>query len=133
MHGIRVLGLLCALAWAASGQPADKKQAVLAADAAYRAAVLRSDTAALAAIFADDGVIVHSDGTTDNRANFLDAISSVRLKLQSHERSNVAIQIHGWTAVLLSQTRKDFTYKGNPATDNDESLAIYAKKVRARA
>ncbi|MGA2881381.1 MAG: nuclear transport factor 2 family protein [Bryobacteraceae bacterium] len=128
MTGLRSVGVLLLLVSAAHGQSGDQKKEVLQADAAYRDAILRGDVAVLAAIMNEDIVIVHSDGTADDRANFLEAISSGRLKLQSYERSNVSIRIHGSTALLLSQTRKHFTYKGSPATDEDMSLVTYVKE-----
>jgi hypothetical protein len=45
-------------------------------------AVLGGDTNKLPRLFADDILIVHSDGTTDSKANFLGAISSRRLKMR---------------------------------------------------
>jgi len=128
MTGLRSVGFLLLLVSAAQGQPGDQEKEVLQADAAYRDAILRADVTALAAIMNEDILIVHSDGGVDNRANFLEAISSGRLKLQSYERSNVSIRIHGSTALLLSQTRKHFTYKGSPATDEDLSLVTYVKE-----
>ena len=61
----------------------DPKTAVLHTDADYRNAILHSDSVKLAGIFADDIIIVRSDRRRDTKSNFLDAISSGRLKLTS--------------------------------------------------
>jgi uncharacterized protein (TIGR02246 family) len=100
---------------------------VLARDAEYRAAVLRGDGGKLADIFADDIIIVHSDGTTDTGANFIDAVSSGRLKLNTYERSRVVVRIYGTVALLYSRTVRTFTYRGSPATDDDTSLVTWSK------
>ena len=69
----------------ARGHDRSLQAEVLNADAEYRLAVLNGDANSLAAIFADDILIVHSDGTTDSKANFLEAVSSGRLKLTTYD------------------------------------------------
>jgi ketosteroid isomerase-like protein len=80
---MKAIALLALLACRLSCQAIDAKTQILDTDAQYRNAVLRDDAAKLAIIFADDILIVHSDGGTDTKANFLDAILSGRLKLTS--------------------------------------------------
>jgi hypothetical protein len=111
-----------------SEEVANETKEVLKTDAAYQGAILRSDIEALKTMLREEIVIVHSDGTTDNRANFLESISSGRLKLRSYVRSNTSVHIYGSTALLLSQTRKTFTYKGKIGTDDDTSLVTYVKE-----
>ena len=94
----------------------------------YREAVLRGDANKLARLFADDILIVHSDGTTDSKTNFLDAISSGRLKMRSYERTNVQVRVFGSVAVLFSQTKKIFTYKDTPGIDVDLSTMTYLRQ-----
>lgn len=105
----------------------DAKAQILDADAQYRDAVLRGDAAKLASIFADDILIVHSDGGTDSKANFLDAIASGRLKMTSYERSGVQVRTYGSTALLFSKAAKTFAYKGKPAKANDTSVVTFSK------
>jgi ketosteroid isomerase-like protein len=123
--------LSCLLPGQAIHQPAaaeiDAKAEVLNADADYRYAVLHGDSATLATIFTDDILIVHSDGTKDTKANFLDAISSGRLKLISYERTDVQIRIYGAIALMFSRTAKSFAYKGSPGKANDTSIVTFSK------
>jgi uncharacterized protein (TIGR02246 family) len=105
----------------------DVKSQILDTDAQYRSAVLRGDAAKLAIIFADDILIVHSDGGTDSKANFLDAISSGRLKLTSYERSDVQVRTYGSTALMLSKTAKTFAYRGKPGKAHDTSIVTFSK------
>ena len=100
---------------------------VLNTDADYRRAVLQGDAAKLGIIFADDILIVHSDGGTDTKVNFLDAISSGRLKLTSYERNDVQVRIYGSVAVLFSKTIKMFLYRGSPGRANDSSIVTFSK------
>jgi ketosteroid isomerase-like protein len=120
--------LIICLSRSSPGQPTGAKDEVLKVDAIYREAVLRSDANALARVFADDILIVHSDGTTDTKANFLDAISSGRLKMRSYERTNVQVRVFGSVAVLFSQTKKIFTYNDAPGMDVDLSTMTYLKR-----
>jgi len=106
----------------------DARAEVLNVDAVYQAAVLHADVRALDAILADDILIVHSDGGTDNKKNFLDAISSGRLKMRSFERNQVEIRVHGSIVLLLSETRKIFDYQGRPGEDHDTSVVTYVKQ-----
>jgi ketosteroid isomerase-like protein len=111
-----------------AASPPDARTEVLNVDAAYQRAVLHADVTVLEAILADDILIVHSDGGTDDKKNFLDAISSGRLKMRSFERSHVEIRVHGSTVLLLSQTRKTFDYQGRPGEDHDTSVVTFMKQ-----
>ncbi len=124
---MKVIALLAFLACRLSCQAIDTKAQILATDAQYRDAVLRGDAAKLAIIFADDILIVHSDGATDSKANFLDAISSGRLKMTSYERSEIQVRTYGSTALLFSKTTKTFAYKGKPGKANDTSIVTFSK------
>jgi hypothetical protein len=75
--------LMICLSRSSPARPTGTQGEVLNTDATYREAVLRGDANKLARLFAGDILIVHSDGTTDTKANFLDAISSRRLKMRS--------------------------------------------------
>ena len=109
-------------------QPPDSQSQVLNADAIYREAVLTGNTSRLATIFADDILIIHSDGTTDTKANFLEAISSGRLKMESYERTEVQVRVFGSVAILSSRTKKTFKYRGTPGIDRDLSTMTYLKQ-----
>jgi ketosteroid isomerase-like protein len=110
----------------ATGQ-AQEKAEVLDADASYRNAVISGDAGKLANLLAGDILIVHSDGGTDTKVNFLDAISSRRLRLTSYERSDVQVRIYGSTALLFSKATKVFTYRGGPGRATDTSIVIFAR------
>ena len=126
LHAGCLLVFVSRLAAAQAGSSVEAE--VLKADAAYREAVLRSDVRGLMSIMREDVVIVHSDGTRDSRAVFLDSFSSGRLRMQSYERLEVAVHIHGQTAFLVSRTKKTFKYKGRAAKADDSSLVIYVKE-----
>jgi uncharacterized protein (TIGR02246 family) len=106
---------------------AREKAGVLDADANYRRAVVNGDATKLGALFSDDLVIVHSDGRMDTKANFLDAISSGRLKMTSYVRTDVQVRIYGSTALLFSEATKVFTYKGGPGKATDASMVVFSQ------
>jgi uncharacterized protein (TIGR02246 family) len=120
--------LMICLSCSSPAQPTVAQGEVLNADAVYREAVLRGDANKLARLFADDILIVHSDGTTDTNANFLDAISSGRLKMRSYERTNVQVRVFGSVAVLFSRAKKVFTYKDTSGIDVDLSTMTYLRQ-----
>ena len=118
--------LVCASAGRA--QAPDARTAVLNTDTMYREAVLHGDAKALATLLADDILIVHSDGTTDTKLNFLDAIGSGRLKMRSYERVDVQLRLFGPVAVLFAKTKKVFAYKNTPGVDVDLSTVTFVKQ-----
>jgi uncharacterized protein (TIGR02246 family) len=132
MTQLRLAALLSMLASSIfSAQPSSRatdEEQILKTDSAYREGLLHSDVKVLAELFADDVVIVHSDGGVDNKKNFLDAIASGRLKLRSYQRTNIRIRVYGNVALLLSQTKKAFHYKAAPAEDNDTSVITFIKR-----
>jgi len=101
---------------------------ILKVDNAYQKAVLAADAMSLSKIFDDDVLIIHSDGTTDNKGGFIGAISSGRLKMSTYTRSGVSVRVYNGVAMLFSQTRKTFLYKGSQATDEDVSIITYVNK-----
>ena len=120
--------LITCLSCSSPAQPTGAQGEVLNTDAIYTEAVLRGDADKLARLFADDILIVHSDGTTDTNANFLDAISSGRLKMRSYERTNVQVRVFGSVAVLFSRAKKVFTYKDTSGIDVDLSTMTYLRQ-----
>ncbi len=76
-------------------------------------------------LFADDVLIVHSDGTTDTKSNFVEALSSGRLKMKSYRRTDVHVRVYELVALLLSRTAKTFEYKSVPGKDNDVSVITF--------
>ena len=124
-----LLGVSIFISLSSPGLPPEATAEVLNVDAAYREAVVRGDVDRLATVFADNVLIIHSDGTTDTKVNFLNAISSGRLRMQSYERTHVQVRVFGAVAVLYSQTRKVFTYKNTPGVDVDLSTVTYLKQA----
>ena len=120
--------MICLSCSSPGALPTGAQGEVLNADAIYREALLRGDANKLARLFADDILIVHSDGTTDTKANFLDAISSRRLKIRSYERTNAQVRGFGSVAVLFSKAKKVFTYKDTSGIDLDLSTMTYLRQ-----
>ena len=79
-----------------------RKQEVLAAEQARIAALLSDDFAALDQILADDVTYAHSSGRIDNKTQFMDALTSGRVKYKAVEHSNQAVRFYGDTAILTS-------------------------------
>jgi uncharacterized protein (TIGR02246 family) len=132
MKSMALLTLLaCALLSQTVHRPSspeiDPKAELLETDAAYRDAVLHCDAAKLATIFADDIIIVHSDGGRDTKANFLDAIATGRLRLALYERSDIEVRTYGAVALMFSKATTTFTYRDSPAKASDTSIVTFSK------
>ena len=94
----RRIGLFLMLAVAAFG--ADAAEGVRAASAAWRAASIRQDAAALQRYLADDLVYAHAGGHTQNKAEYIAAVTTGPSHYESFRDSETKITVYGKTAVL---------------------------------
>ena len=94
---IRVAALLFALAAALAAEPAD---AVREASAAWRQAVIQRDEAALLRLLADDLLYSHANGRTQNKMEYIAAVTKGSGRYESFHDSDTTIRVYGKTAVL---------------------------------
>ncbi len=95
---LRAVALLLTLAAAAcAAEPAD---AVREASAAWRQAVIQRDEAALQRLLADDLLYSHANGRTQNKTEYIAAVSKGPGRYESFHDSDTAIRVYGKTAVL---------------------------------
>ena len=92
---IGVFLLLAAGAWGA-----DPAEGVRAASAGWRAAAIRQDAAALERYLADDLVYAHASGHSQNKAEYIAAVTAGPSHYESFRDSETKIAVYGKTAVL---------------------------------
>lgn len=80
------------------------EEEVRAAEARRFAAMVQVDAAALAGLLADDLTYTHSNGVVENKAQFLESLSSGRLRYLSIEPSEVVVRVYGDTAILTGRS-----------------------------
>ena len=95
MRAIALLFAVTACAFAAD--PAD---AVREASAAWRQAVIQRDEAALQRLLADDLLYSHANGRTQNKAEYIAAVTKGPGRYESFHDTDTTIRVYGKTAVL---------------------------------
>jgi hypothetical protein len=98
----RVITLLLVLA--ASLLAADPTAAVSAAADGWHEAAVKQDKAALERLLADDLTYSHAGGTTQNKAEYIAAVTHGPAHYESFTESDVKITIYGTVAVLSGFT-----------------------------
>lgn len=92
---ILLLWMAAASLWAA-----DPAQAVKAASDAWRAAVIKQDKAGLERFLAADLIYAHSNGHTQNKAEYIKAVTGGEGRYESFTDSETVIHVYGKAAML---------------------------------
>lgn len=95
-------------------QTADAKAQVLAADAAFRAAVCAGDVVALDALLTPEFVYIHSTGLEDSRAEFLARARGGPVTYVKRDVQGVVARVHGEAAAVTGHTAIGFRVADNP-------------------
>ncbi len=74
--------------------------AVMADSSRWRAAVIKQDKAALQRLLADDMLYSHSNGSTQTKAEYIEAVTKPPARYESFTDSETNIKVYGKTAVL---------------------------------
>jgi hypothetical protein len=86
-------------------QPSLVLDDVLALDDQRMRAMLTVDTATLEAVLSPDLSYTHSDGRTDTRDSYIEALNAGTLNYRRLERETVAATLHGEVALLQGHFR----------------------------
>ena len=90
-------------------------------------ALNKNDTAALEKIYADDYVLINTDGSMQTRAERLATIKSGELKFDSLSYSDVAVRVYGDTAVVTAIATVKATNKGKPLDQKQRVTQVDVK------
>ena len=95
---IRAVAILFVLA--ASLFAADPAQGVREASEGWRQAIIKQDEAALQRVLADDLSYSHASGKTQNKAEYIAAVTKGPSNYESFSESDTKIRVYGKTGVL---------------------------------
>ena len=95
---IRTIVLLSLLAFSLFA--VDPAQAVREASESWRQAIIKQDEAALQRVLADDLSYSHASGKTQNKAEYIAAVTKGPGNYESFSESDTTIRVYGKAAVL---------------------------------
>jgi hypothetical protein len=127
--GCIVLGMLAmgsALAGECGG-PVSADEALAAEDARY-AAQTGDDFAAMQRLFGADLVYTHSSAIVDNKASYIESMTSGTVKYRVMRRSDVKVRTYGCIAIISGQGNFDVTVKGQDIAVELRFHSIWAKR-----
>jgi len=100
---------------------------ILALEARRYAAMIAVDIPALGALLHDELVYVHSSGTVDTRASYLEALASGATRYRVVERLGEDVRVIGAVALVQGRSRIDVVVKGVEKLLNLRSLAAWTE------
>lgn len=109
---IRYILLAVTLAGASGAAEPRSKEAVTAADKAWAAATVKGDAATLNRLLAGDLNYIHSTGTIDTKAMFIDKLKTGQQKYSKLEHEGMDVRLYGATAVVTAAAQVESSTKG---------------------
>lgn len=91
--------VLLLLSLSASAQESTE-QTILKLEDQWTEALVKADTAFLERLYADDIVYTHTNGTVNNKAEFLGTLKAGKAKYLAVDRSEGKVQVHGDAAIV---------------------------------
>jgi ketosteroid isomerase-like protein len=89
-------------------------------------AMVENDLEHLAALLAEDLVYVHTDGTVESKAEFLERLRSGSLRYRSIEPTDVRVRTFGNTAIVTGRSQMAVTNGGADREFAIRYTAVYA-------
>lgn len=108
--------------------PADAERQVREVHARRFALMVAGDTAALGPVLADDLVYTHSSGAAETKAQFLEAITSGRLRYRAIQDREAKVRIYGEVGVVNGLVDAQVTIGGQDNTFAIRYVAVYARE-----
>ena len=93
----------------------------------FTQAVAANDVGAIGRFVADDWVIVDADGSVIDRLRFISAIESGALTHESMESTDVAVRVHGDTAVATGVTTSKGQFMGQSFTTRERATDVLVR------
>jgi Domain of unknown function (DUF4440) len=91
-------------------------------------AMIAADAAVLDELFDDRAIYTHSSGTTDSKAQYIESLTSGRLKYHSIERSGQEITMYENTAVVKVGTKLQITNAGGDRTITGQGTCVWIRE-----
>ncbi len=97
-------------------------------DSARFATMVAGDAAALKNVLGEDLSYTHSNGEVQDRAHFLDALSTGALRYESMAPSGVMVRIYGSTGVVTGRVDMKVAFDGRENTVAARYTAVYVRR-----
>jgi len=133
MKGMRIIAptlvavclLVVPVAWSQGGTV--KQQVRALADQTAKAN-LKGDVSFFEKYYADDAVIIHSDGKMSPKAQEIRALKSGFVKYESYDEHDVEIHVYGNTAVVSSLLSFKGVINGQPYSGVVRTTRVWVKR-----
>ena len=122
---VAVCLLVVPLAWSQGGNVEQQIRAL--ADQTAEAS-LKGDASFFEKHYADDAVIIHSDGKMSTKAQEIAALKSGAVKYESYDVHELKIRVDGNTAVVSSLISSKRTVNGKPVSGDVRSTRVWIKQ-----
>jgi uncharacterized protein (TIGR02246 family) len=122
---VTVCLLVVSPAWSQGG---NVKQEVRALADQTAEANLKGDASFFEKYYADDAVIVHSDGKTSTKAQEIRALKFGEVKYESYNVHHVQIRVYGNTAVVTSLLTFKGVINGKPYSGDVRTTRVWVKR-----
>lgn len=99
-------------------------------DAARFAAMVAGDTAALQNVLGEDLSYTHSNGQVQDRAQFLQALASGKLRYESMAPADVRVRFYGTTGVVTGRVDMKVALDGRESAIAARYTAVYVRRDR---
>jgi len=130
--GAFLLGLMLSLALTAaanSGEPQmDDSSKIVAMENLWNQMQLNHDATAMEKMLDVDFVLTDYDGSILNKAQFLDSIKDMSIKLTQEMSEGMKLHPHGNTVVITGATREKGTQNGKAFAHNGRFTDTWIKK-----
>ena len=131
MHALAAAALCAAVSLPAAAQSCagtiTEDEATRAEDSRY-AAQTANDFAAMDRLFGEDLVYIHSSAVVDNKATYIESMSSGNVKYRVMRRSEVKVRPFGCLAIISGNADFDVTVKGQDLSVQLRFTSIWAKR-----
>ena len=107
---------------------AEAEKQVREAQARRLEIMVQGDTAALAPLLTDDLVYTHATGQVETKAQFLESLSSGRLRYRAIAAPDAVVRIYGDTAVVTGRADIQATAGGRDVAFAARYLAVYVRE-----
>lgn len=127
MLGRRALLVGVATSAAGAADASELPPDLVAAARAYDAAQIGADRAALERLVAEDYAVVGSDGSVQNKAQFIDSFTAPGFRLEPFEIEDPLMRVHGDMAVLSGRARLRGQSNGAAWTSHVRFADVWAR------
>ena len=103
------------------------EQELLKLEKSFSQAIVANDAQAIGRFFADDWIIVDSQGGIIDKTRFLDVVKSGALTHELMESADARVRVYGDTAIITAMATSKGTYGGQAFTTHERATDVFVK------